>query len=283
MTSNNFFKAKFGLLIGTFILTFFNACEQGKFHEENFGPQTKGEIKAKASADDDRSLGKQHNYALDEIAQRSDFPDSVSGQEAYNTNKGYLKDSLNGSHFLDYSNTKSHYKNMVTDTASDRQEYVALNTDYFVDYIQSNASFSSEVNPYLNDLKAHYSEFTSVADLQDELAALEDSVKEDSTLLEHEEEMLISLGAVARKSLAYWDDARSAGSHDWYSPFTEDLSSSEQEDFMLNLSIESTCIYAMVFIQTYDDGYIIDNAHSAALNQAATQSTGPVTVATTNW
>lgn len=260
----------------------FGGCEKSDFGKENLSPKNQssegeGELAQKAYINNSH-LGKHHNFALEELASHHQFPDSISGNEVYNTVKGYLQDSLSDNYSLTYSEIKNNYQNFIEDTAITKSALSSLERSYFTEYLIEETSFSSDANIYFSQLSDFYGNFQSVTSLKNDLDSLGTVAIKDNSLTHSEKEIITGLLAIAGESLNYWDNVLHKTGHPWHQPFTNNLSSSDEHDFMLNMSLFGACNYGIGFHETHENGYSVSNSHSAGVNQASVVP-GPATIA----
>ncbi len=204
-----------GLLV-LIVLIPFTGCQKSEYgnvkpanHDQ--GSPVYANLVEQNAANSLNYLGTHHNQAHDYQADE-DCIDSTESVR-YDKVKTFMDDSLSGNHFLSFTETETEYEAFLGDTAGTRSGLIDLSTDYFPDYLKNNASLSSTVESYFEDLEDHYQQFSHYDSLVADIEGLESDVKSDSGLSDAQSDLLLGALAVARNDLAYWDDVRDDADH----------------------------------------------------------------------
>lgn len=225
-------------------------------------------------------LGVQHYRVLDHLADENCI--DTTEKTRYQEVEDYLLDTLDGQHSLTFTNAEKEYEDYLGDTAGDRQGLLDLDQAYFIDYLTTNAGLDTSVEEYYQDMKHLYDPFKDYDSLVSDLKNLETTIDNDSTLTRDETDILLGSMAVARNDLAYWQEVRNTSNHAWHTAFTEDLTSQEAEELMLQLSLSAGINFGLIYDCARGNNYTGKDRLSAALIQASF-SVGPTIVDSGNF
>ena len=225
-------------------------------------------------------LGVQHYQVLDHLADENCI--DTTEKTRYQEVEDYLLDTLDGQHSLTFTNAEKEYEDYLGDTAGDRQGLLDLDQAYFIDYLTTNAGLDTSVEEYYQDMKHLYDPFKDYDSLVSDLKNLETTIDNDSTLTQDETDILLGSMAVARNDLAYWQEVRNTSNHAWHTAFTEDLTSQEAEELMLQLSLSAGINFGLIYDRARGNNYTGKDRLSAALIQASF-SVGPTIVDSGNF
>ena len=279
MIKNNQFYGLVGMLA---VIVSITGCQKDRYDHVKPGDNhgKKGILATAVDYNNDNSLdylGQEHNYSLDHLAS-TDCIDTTKA-ERYDKLKQHFDDSLEGDHFLSHQLTKDLHDKYLGDTVYDKTEFVTLSKTYFHNYLKDSTSVSRAVESYIGEMTELYENYSNYDTLIHDLESLEADVNQDNSLSSKATDLLLGALAIARNDVTYWHTVKNDSSHEWHDDFTAGMSSSEQTDLMLNLSLASAVNFSRIYDREKDNNYSDKNAFSAASLQAA-YGIGPMVVDT---
>jgi hypothetical protein len=203
--------------------SFFPSCEKEQANVKS--PQRKAIIHVNTSNPYD-SYGHDHNAIMDDIAADLSFP-SQSSSDIYDIAQAYALANRASTSLFSVGTFTGIYGDIFDDYADSKNDVVAMTVADVFDRAEPLCSLSTAGAYYFGQLEEKFNDAAeatiSVSTFLSDLVSIESTISTDLALTTDEKNKLLVTFAIARNSVAYWDDVANDTEHPWNGAFTDGL------------------------------------------------------------